>query len=308
MSSLRGAWRAVRPVLLALAAIVLFIEEWGWRPLTAAAARVARWPPIARFENLLRRAPPKVALALFLVPALLLFPVKLAALWLIHEGRAMLGISLIVVAKLAGTALVGRLFAPDLFSGWGIRTLSTRHAAYHPIGYHRGTVWPVENATIVFGLRRFGFDVRALELSEALFDLAALYPDYRVPECVGGYARGEWPSPGAYPRANPAQLWNASGYAMVMQAILGLQPLAPLDMLIVDPVLPSWLPEVIVHDLRLAGATVTVRFWRDKAGASHVEVLRKRGTFHLIKQPPLESLSATPVDRFGALVDRVLHF
>jgi hypothetical protein len=103
-------WGPVRAVLLALFALVIFIEEWGWRPLTALAARIARWPPIAALEALIRRAPPRVALALFLVPAVLLVPVKLGALWLIQEGRATLGITVIVVAKLLGTALVGRLF------------------------------------------------------------------------------------------------------------------------------------------------------------------------------------------------------
>jgi hypothetical protein len=110
MTALRWVWRVVRAVLLVLAAIVLFIEEWGWRPLTALAARIARWPPLAWVEARIARAPPKVALVLFLVPAVLLFPVKLLALWLIHEGRTMLGIGVIVAAKLLGTALVGRLF------------------------------------------------------------------------------------------------------------------------------------------------------------------------------------------------------
>ena len=108
--------------------------------------------------------------------------------------------------------LVGRLFAPDMFSGWGIRTLSSQDRSYNPLEYHLGSIWAVESATIVFGLRRFGFDARALELSRALFDLAALYPEYRIPECLGGYARGERPVPGAYPRANTPQLWNASGF------------------------------------------------------------------------------------------------
>jgi hypothetical protein len=96
--------------LLTLAAIVLFIEEWGWRPLTAFAARLARWPPLARFEQRIANVPPRFALVLFLVPAVLLFPIKLLALWLIGEGRPLLGIGVIVAAKLVGTALVGRLF------------------------------------------------------------------------------------------------------------------------------------------------------------------------------------------------------
>ncbi len=203
--------------------------------------------------------------------------------------------------------VVGRLFAPDLFSGWGVRTLSTEHVAYNPLAYHLGTVWPVENATIVFGLRRFGFDQRALDLARGLVDLARLYERGRVPECVGGYARGEFPQPGAYPRANPIQAWNQSGLVMVMQALLGLQPLAPLDTLVVDPALPDWLPEVTVRGLRVGGATATVRFARDASGRSHAEVLEKRGTLHLLHQPPPESLTAGPTDRLRALVTSAFH-
>ena len=103
-------WRAFRLVLLALLVLVIFVEEWGWRPLVALAAKVARWPPLAALERRIRAASRQVALALFLVPALALVPVKLVALWLIEDGRAPLGIFVIVVAKVVGTAFVGWLF------------------------------------------------------------------------------------------------------------------------------------------------------------------------------------------------------
>lgn len=106
----RLLWRAVRGLLLALAALIIAIEEWGWRPLTAMAARCAKWPPIGRLEEKIRRAPPRVALLLFLAPAVLLFPVKLVALWLIHLGRTTLGVVVILLAKGLGTAFIGRLF------------------------------------------------------------------------------------------------------------------------------------------------------------------------------------------------------
>jgi glycogen debranching enzyme len=203
--------------------------------------------------------------------------------------------------------LVRRLFAPDMFSGWGVRTLSTRHVAYNPLAYHLGTVWPVENATIVFGLRRFGFDSRAVELAHAMFDLARLYPRSRAPECVGGYARTEFPHPGAYPRANPIQAWNQSSLFLVLQSLLGLQPVAMLHTMFVDPALPLWMPEVIVRGLRLGDATASVRFWRDESGASHAEVIERQGPFHLVRQPPPESLGAGVGDRFAALVETVRH-
>jgi glycogen debranching enzyme len=203
--------------------------------------------------------------------------------------------------------VVGRLFAPDMFSGWGIRTLSAEHPSYNPLAYHLGTVWPVENATIAFGLRRFGFDARAVDLARAMIDLASLYERGRIPECVGGYARSEFPHPGAYPRANPIQAWNQSAFPLLLHTILGLQPVAMLGLLVVDPVLPPWLPEVVVRDLRLGGAVATLRFWRDRSGKSHAEVVRKRGSFHLVRQPAPESLTAGVRDRMGALVETIMH-
>ena len=119
MTLLKLIWRPLRGVLLALAAVVVFIEEFGWRPLARWAARLAQWPPLARLETRLRRVSPRAALVLFLAPAVLLFPLKMLALWLIHGGQPVLGIGLIVVAKLFGTALVGRLFMlvePQLMS------------------------------------------------------------------------------------------------------------------------------------------------------------------------------------------------
>ena len=100
----------IRAVALGVVALVMFVEEWGWRPLTAWAARLARWAPLAAFEAWLRQAPPWVALLMFGVPGLTLFPIKLMALGLMHRGHAALAVCIIVLVKLLGTALVGRLF------------------------------------------------------------------------------------------------------------------------------------------------------------------------------------------------------
>jgi hypothetical protein len=129
MQALRRALLTVFKILFTtLAAIVLVIEEWGWRPLTAMAAWIARWPPLARLEARIQRASPRVALGLFLVPATLLFPLKLLALLLVHRHHPWLGVFLIVAAKLLGTALVGRLFIicePQLLTfPWFARALA----------------------------------------------------------------------------------------------------------------------------------------------------------------------------------------
>ncbi len=121
-------WRVLRGLGLVLAAIVIFFEEWGWRPLTAGAAWLARLLHLQRLEALISASPRWVALLLFLAPAVLLFPVKLAALWLIGEGRTGMGVAVIVAAKVLGTAFVGRLFIlvePQLMTfAWFARALN----------------------------------------------------------------------------------------------------------------------------------------------------------------------------------------
>jgi hypothetical protein len=158
-----GAGSVVRSVLravfLPLAAAILLIEEWGWRPLSALAARLARFLPFARLEALIRRAPPRLAIVLFLVPATLLFPVKLLALWLIEGGRAALGVGLIVATKIIGTAIVGRLFVllePQLMQfAWFARALAAWHALKARIlaAVQRTRVWRSARAVAAWAAR-----------------------------------------------------------------------------------------------------------------------------------------------------------
>ena len=198
--------------------------------------------------------------------------------------------------------LVRRMFQPDLFSGWGIRTLSAGHPAFNPLSYHLGSVWSVENGTILLGLRRYGFDAEAETLARALYDLALLWDQWRIPECVGGYGRQEYAHPAAFVHANAPQAWNQSVFAIVLQSLLGMRAVAALHLLIVDPVLPDWLPEIVVENLRVGDARITLRFYRDDRGRSHFEAIAKEGSLHVVRQPPLDSLSAGIRDRFGALV------
>ncbi|VEB42862.1 Uncharacterised protein [Chromobacterium violaceum] len=121
---LRMRRAAAWPLALLLAAIIVF-EEYAWDELAAALARLGRWPPFAALERWVARRSPHAALALFLAPALTLLPVKLAALFLIEQGHALLGLAVILLAKLGGTALVAWLFAltrPVLMSvPWFVR-------------------------------------------------------------------------------------------------------------------------------------------------------------------------------------------
>jgi glycogen debranching enzyme len=201
--------------------------------------------------------------------------------------------------------LVRRMFEPDLFSGWGIRTLSTGNPAYNPLDYHLGSVWPVENATILFGLKRYGLNEPVEQLARALYDLARLWPGGRTPECVGGYGRDEHAHPGVYPRANAPQSWNQSAFPLLLQSLLGLVPFAPLHLLLVDPVLPPWLPELTLRGLRVGDATVDLRFRRSRDGRSRHQVLARRGKLRVVRQAWVQSFSADRWQRLHDLIESV---
>jgi glycogen debranching enzyme len=187
-----------------------------------------------------------------------------------------------------------RLLAADLFSGWGVRTLSARHPAYNPYSYHRGSVWPVEQATFALGFLRYGLHDQVERICRAQFDAAALFDLYRLPELFSGHARDDaHPFPAFYPRANWPQAWSSSALFTLVQSLLGLYPYAPLNMLLIDPHLPAWLPEITISNLRVGDAAVTVRVYRKPGGESDYSILDKRGTLHVLRQPSPWSLTAS---------------
>jgi len=124
--------RGLGTVLGWLIALLVLFEEWGWEPLRRALQRLSRWSLIQRVEERLTRLPPAAALVTLLLPGLLLLPVKLTALWLIGTGHPMLGLGVIILAKLVGTALVAHIFAltqPSLMRmGWFAHLYERWHA------------------------------------------------------------------------------------------------------------------------------------------------------------------------------------
>jgi len=111
--------------------------------------------------------------------------------------------------------LVERLFADDMWSGWGLRTLSTQEARYNPISYHNGSIWPHDTAIFAAGLNRYGFDKEFTIVSDAMVDLAATQEDNRVPELFAGYKRGDYPVL-PYIEACRPQAWSAAALVYLM--------------------------------------------------------------------------------------------
>jgi len=191
-----------------------------------------------------------------------------------------------------------RLMREDLFSGWGVRTLSSANPAFNPHSYHRGSVWPVEQGTFALAFLRYGLRAEVERLCRAQFEAAALFDFYRLPELFTGHQRdGAHPFPALYPQGNTPQAWSASAVFTLLQSLLGLYPYAPLSLLLLDPHLPAWLPEITLRGLRVGGAAADIRFYRKRDGASDYEVLDKRGTLHVLRQPSPWSLTASFAER-----------
>jgi len=131
------------------------------------------------------------------------------------------------VSKRRASAVADRLLASDLFSGWGVRTLSNEMAAYNPISYHNGSVWPHDNSLIAAGMARYGLHDHAWRVIDAQLDAADADPDHRLPELLAGFDRRSTPDLIPYPSACAPQAWSTGAIFLAVQTLLGLEPGVP---------------------------------------------------------------------------------
>jgi glycogen debranching enzyme len=172
---------------------------------------------------------------------------------------------------------VDRLMATDMFSGWGVRTLSTEERAYNPMAYHLGTVWPHDNAILAAGFRRYARDDEALRIFHGLSDAAFHFHAHQLPEVFCGFSRREYEIPINYPVACHPQAWAAGALPFLVTTLLGLEPDAFSKRLrIVRPILPKGLDRLDVTGLRVGQASVDLAFQRGTAGVD-ADVIRING-------------------------------
>jgi glycogen debranching enzyme len=156
-------------------------------------------------------------------------------------------------------AVVDQLLSKELWTGWGIRTMASDAAAFNPISYHNGTVWPHDSALAAWGLARHGYVAEARRVGRALIEAAAHF-DWSLPEVFAGYARDETPFPIAYPTAARPQAWAAGTPILLVRVLLGIEPDRERQRLIstVTDELPSWLDGLRIEGVRAYGRTWTV--------------------------------------------------
>ena len=169
-----------------------------------------------------------------------------------------------IVPREHAKKVVERLMAPDMWTGWGIRTLSANHPAFNPYNYQTGSVWPHDNAIIAMGFKLYGFGAEAARIAHDISIAASHFLLNQLPELYTAFERDETTFPVQYIGANVPQAWAAGSAFMLTQAILGFLPDAPRNKLYVDPSLPEWLPDLTVQDLRVGRHKLDIRFWRER--------------------------------------------
>ena len=177
---------------------------------------------------------------------------------------------------------VDHLLSPEMFSGWGIRTLSAAVSRYDPLSYHLGTVWPHDNSIIAAGFKRYGFDDAAVRIFSGMLDAASHFKAHRLPELFGGFAREEYGAPVSYPLACEPQAWAAGAIPYLLTTTLGLEPEAfDRRLRIVRPMLPKNVNRLEIYDLRVGSASVDLLFERGDEGIT-ARVQEKRGDLEVI--------------------------
>ncbi len=178
-----------------------------------------------------------------------------------------------IVPKDRAAKVVKRLMEDDMWSGWGVRTLSAKHPAFNPRSYQNGSVWPHDNGLIALGFRRYGFAREASMIARDIGAAASYFQQHQLPELYSGLQRDTTNFPVQYLGANVPQAWAAGSCFSLLQALVGFQPDAPGGKLYLDPSLPDWMPDLLLQNLTVGAQKFDIRFTRQDEATSW-EVIR----------------------------------
>jgi len=161
-------------------------------------------------------------------------------------------------------SVVGSLIGQDMNCGWGIRTLSQREKNYNPLSYHRGSVWPHDNAMAAYGMARYGFYAESSLVCTSLYETALHFRDYRLPELFCGLHRGRGDDPVHYPVSCSPQAWASGAMFLMLTGLLGIHPDASnQEIRVVNPHLPSFLNSLSIDELRVGETRIWFEFLRN---------------------------------------------
>lgn len=179
--------------------------------------------------------------------------------------------------------VITRLFEPDMFSGWGVRTMSKRERPYNPMSYHNGSIWPHENAIIARGLRRYGAMVELMKTIDGMYQAAKHFPYNRLPELFCGFTRRGLAGPVKFLTACDPQAWAVGSMFQFVQTMLGIEAQGRY-LHVRHPVIPQWINELVIENMKVGTGLVDLEFAR-KNGKTYCSVLRTEGQVKVIIEP-----------------------
>jgi glycogen debranching enzyme len=187
-----------------------------------------------------------------------------------------------LAAQARAEQLAASLMTPDSFSSWGIRTVAHGEARYNPMSYHNGSIWPHDNGIIAMGFGRYGLKQPLLRVLSGLFD-AMLFSEIKgVPELFCGFARRKGMGPTSYPVACMPQAWSSAAIFAMLGAALGITfDVANRRVLFIRPVLPDWMDELRLTNLRLGAASADIVLRRSHEAAA-LYVTRRDGPIEIV--------------------------
>ena len=168
-----------------------------------------------------------------------------------------------IVDRDKARAVAAHLVSPEMFSGWGVRTLATSMAAYNAMAYHNGSVWPHDTAIVAAGLMRYGFVEEARTVAMATLEAAEAHGG-RLPELFCGFDRDGDRPPIPYPTACSPQAWAAAAPLLLLRTLLRLDPQVPDGVVHLAPVLPPALLPLRLDGFWLGGSAVSLRLGRQR--------------------------------------------
>jgi glycogen debranching enzyme len=169
------------------------------------------------------------------------------------------------------------------FSGWGIRTVAAGEARYNPMSYHNGSVWPHDNSLIAAGFARYDLKNSAATVLAGLLDASLFFDLHRLPELFCGFPRRPGEAPTLYPVACAPQAWASGAVLLLLKACLGLSVSASERKLTFSkPVLPRFLQQVTIQDLKVGDACADLLLARHDEGDVGVNVLRRQGALDIV--------------------------
>lgn len=184
-----------------------------------------------------------------------------------------------------GRRAAQRLMRSDIFTGWGLRTLSAAHPLFDPHSYQRGSVWPHDTMLAAAGMRRYGRIDDCWRLIDGLLNAVASFEHIQMPELFAGLSRRPPDVPIPYEKANVPQAWAAGVVFHAVRILLGLEPDVPNGRIYIDPILPPWCPELNIDNVRVGNDRLSIHVARTSRGDAELDVSSVNRSLEVIHGP-----------------------